>query len=456
MRSTWRPKGRGLHNIMHETSQTNRRELLAQTALQAAGLATGLSSSSVLAGQPSATKPGSRPRVAAIFTEFRFRSHAFNFLENFLRPYLFCGKLVDPGVDVVSFYADQFPDGDMAREVSRRFQIPLFASIDEALCLGGKELAVDAVLSIVEHGEYPTNDRGQKMYPRKEFFDAAVAVMRRSRRFVPFFNDKHLAYRWDWAEEMYCTARQCGIPLMAGSSVPLAERRPPLKIPAGAKLEEAVSIHGGGVESYDFHGLEVLQSVIESRSGGETGIACIEFLEGDALWRAADQGRWSRELADAAMAAELGIAPREQPPKASHGLLITYNDGLRATVLKVGSSSNRWNFACRLRGERNIHAVRFLNGPWGNRNLFKALSHAVQSLIINRRSPYPVERTLLVTGALDAAMTSRELGGAAVSTPQLQFCYHPTDFRSFRENGESWKVITSETPEKKTFEPGDS
>ena len=60
------------------------------------------------------------------------------------------------------------------------------------------------------------------MYPRKEFWDQIVAAMRRSQRFVPVFNDKHLSYRWDWAKSMYDEARELGIPLMAGSSVPLA------------------------------------------------------------------------------------------------------------------------------------------------------------------------------------------------------------------------------------------
>ncbi|MGH9173804.1 MAG: hypothetical protein ACRD1H_05585, partial [Vicinamibacterales bacterium] len=231
--------------------------------------------------------------MAAIFTEFRFRSHAYNILENFFEPYLFCGELVDPGVEVVSFYADQFPPGDMTREVSRRFDVPLFESIGEALCLGGKELAVDAVLSIGEHGDYPYNDLGQKQYPRKRFFDDALAVMQQSRRFIPFFNDKHLSYRWDEAQAMYDASRRHDFPLMAGSSVPLAQRLPPFEWPAEAEIEEAVSIHGGGIESYDFHGLEVLQSIVEARKGGETGIARVELLTGETFEQARKSGRWS-------------------------------------------------------------------------------------------------------------------------------------------------------------------
>ncbi len=444
-------------------SMTRRQFLVSTTA---AGVTTSINGE-LLTGRGFGDEPSRRPRVAAIFTVFRFRSHAFNFLENFFRPFLFNGKLVDPGVDVVSFYADQFPEGDMARDVANRFNIPLYRTIEDALTLHTGTLAVDAVLSIVEHGEYPSNCRGQVMYPRKEFFDQAVCVMRQANRFVPFFNDKHLSYCWGAAKGMYDTARACGIPLMAGSSVPLAVRRPAIELPPNAVIEEAVAIHGGGVEVYDFHGLELLQSFVESRRGGETGIASVEFLTGEALAQAAKFGRWSRELANAAMHAEqaMGEAARglgknigtgEIPSEPTHGLLVTYRDGLRATVLKVGASSNRWNFACRLKGDPTIHATALFNGPWGNRNLFKALSHAAQSFFCERRSPYPVERTLLATGALDAAMWSRDLGGCRVDTPNLCLAYQAADWAALRELGESWKVITRETAEQKVFEPGDA
>src|SRR2546429_9846921 len=90
-----------------------------------------------------------RPRVAAIYTVFRFRSHAHNILENFLTPYLFNGKRMNSPCVVVSFYADQrSPTGDTTDEVARRFKIPVYRTIAEAMMGGGKELAVDAVLLI--------------------------------------------------------------------------------------------------------------------------------------------------------------------------------------------------------------------------------------------------------------------------------------------------------------------
>lgn len=399
-----------------------------------------------------AAEPAKRPKVAAVFTEFTYRSHAHVILENFLEPYVFNGKRTDPGVDIVSFFADQTPKGHMTEDVAREYKIPVFKTIDAALCLGGKDLAVDAVLSIGEHGKYPRNKLDQTEYPRKRFFDDIVAVMKRSGRFVPLFNDKHLSYRWDWAKEMVATAAKLGIPFMAGSSVPLAQRVPVLELPADATVTEAVSIHGGGLESYDFHALEVLQSLVEFRKGGETGVASVEFLTGDALWKAAEEGRWSLALAEAAMAAELGKKPktlkrvegeREDEP---HGILLKYKDGSRAAALKIGHNSGRWNFACAVKGEAKPRATRFHVGPWQNRGLFKALAHAIQQHFRTGKAPYPVDRTLLVSGVLDAAMHSRA-EGAALKTPHLEFGYAARDFAALRETGSSWKVVTDDTPQ---------
>jgi hypothetical protein len=441
---------------MRASSQISRRQFI-QRGAQFAG---GCLASSVLS--PRSWAAGNRRlKVAAVITAFTYRSHAQVILENFVAPYLFNGKWTSPGMDVVSLYADQFPEGELGRAFAAQHRIPIYKTIAEALCLGGDKLAVDAVLSIGEHGNYPINARGQQEYPRKRFFDEIVEVFRRSRKVAPVFNDKHLSYRWDWAKEMYDTARVMKIPFMAGSSVPLAQRRPPLELPGKARIVEAVSIHGGGLESYDFHGLEVLQSMIESRRGHETGVAQVQFLQGDALWKAADDGWWSPPLAQAALDAEPDSKrpPAKElirPPKpgdtgspfVSHGVLLRFRDGLRAIVLAAATGGGiQWHFACRLAGESNPRATSFYVGPWRNRNLFKALSHAIQTHFREGRAPYPVERTLLATGILDAEMESRQQAGKAIETPQLAISYAPRDYRKMREMGASWKILTEDIPE---------
>jgi len=394
-------------------------------------------------------------RVAAIITEFTYRSHAHVILENFLEPYLFNGHKTDPRMEVVSLYVDQFPRRDMAREVAKTYGITIYPTIAEALRVGGKKLAVDAVLSIGEHGNYPRNAKAQVEFPRKRFFDEIVAEFRRSAATAPVYNDKHLSYRSDWATQMVETAREMGFALMAGSSVPLAARRPSWELSKGAKVTEAVSIHGGGLESYDFHGLEVLQAMVESRAGGETGIREVEFLDGDRLWKAADLGRWSPDLADAALATDADPArpgPLRELIRSGrvrrnvHGILVTYHDGLRGMVLNAARDSTHWHFACKIDGDPTPKATSFFVGPWQNRSLFKALAHAIQTFFRDRKPPYPIERTLLTTCALEAAMDSRVQGQKPVKTQYLNVAYQPVDFGAMRETGESWKVMNPSTP----------
>ena len=403
------------------------------------------------AGWGAAAQGRRKLKVAAVYTAFTHRSHVNVILENFVEPYYFCGERVDPRsrFEVVSMWGDQNLEGDFAADVTREYGVARYETIAGALCLGGDTLAVDGVLSIGEGGRYYRNERDQVMFPRKRFFDEIVAVMRRSKRVVPLFTDKHLSYRWDWAKEMYDTARGMQIPLMAGSSVPLAERRPALELPAQARMAEAVAVHGGALETYDFHGLELLQSVVESRAGGETGVSRVQFVQGGALWEAAREGRWSPALVDAAMAAESssgGSGWRTLQPE-PYGILVEYKDGFRGAVLRIGEEGGRWNFACRLEGETRPRAARYYVGPWRNRYLFKAFSHAIQHHLWAGQAPWPVERTLLTTGILDAAMHSRQRQGERVSTPQLEFGYRPVDFRAFRESGATWRVIDEGVPE---------
>jgi hypothetical protein len=61
---------------------------------------------------------------------------------------------------------------------------------------------------------------------------------------------------------------------------------------------------------------------------------------------------------------------------------------------------------------------------------FAELTKAIESLIRTGHAPYPVERTLLTTGILDAAMTSRHENGKRIETPHLEIKYAPTEWGS--------------------------
>lgn len=449
-------------HLKNQHDKLNRREWLVRTGL-AAGAVVG---SSLLprATLRAANVPAKKVRVAAVFTEFSYRSHAHVILENFLKPYLFCGELIEPQMEVISLWGDQFPEKEMSHQVSKDFNIPVVKTISEALTLGGNKLACDAVLLIGEHGKYPHNELGQHMYPRKQFFDQIVNTMKQTNTFVPLFNDKHLSYRWDWAKEMYDTAKQLGIPFMAGSSVPMAHRisstgtgaggsKSDFVLPKNVDFEDLLLVHGGGPDSYDFHALEALQSLTEARKGGETGVSSVQCLQGDAVWKAADDKLWNPNLVEVALKAELGEKAKDwkQMSPTPYLILVRYKDGLVAPLVTV--PGNRWAFACKVKGESAPRGCQFHVGPWDNRNLFKALSHAIQHMFLTKQPAYPVERTLLTTGITEAVMKSRAQNGTNFSTPYLEFGYQPVDFSAFRENGKSWEILNDSIPQPAGIEP---
>src|SRR5215469_9882822 len=158
-----------------------------------------------------------KKKLAVVTTEWRYRSHAWHMAERFLVGYPINGKWHRPPLDVVSVYVDQTPANDLSRKRAEEFGFTLYPKIAEALRRGDK-LAVDAVLIIGEHGDYPTNKIGQKEYPRYQFFQQVTDVFKKDGRAVPVFNDKHLSWKWEWAKEMVDTARELRFPLLAGSS----------------------------------------------------------------------------------------------------------------------------------------------------------------------------------------------------------------------------------------------
>ena len=160
-------------------------------------------------------------RVAVVTTIYRYLSHAQHMADRLLVGYPHGGKWVRPDVKVVSLYVDQKPSGDLSQARAQEFGFQVYPTIAGALRCGGDKLAVDAVLVIGEHGDYPTNKIGQKQYPRYEFFKQSTEVFAKNGRVVPVFSDKHLSWRWDWAKEMVETARRMEIPFLAGSSLPV-------------------------------------------------------------------------------------------------------------------------------------------------------------------------------------------------------------------------------------------
>jgi hypothetical protein len=377
-----------------------------------------------------------RPRIAAIVTEYRENSHADVIVTKFLEGCKTLDLDYRPRVDIASLYLDQTPANDTGHALAEKHQVRIYPTIAEALCLGTGRLAVDGVLLIGEHGRYPYNEQGQHLYPRRRFFDEAAQVMREAGRSVPMFNDKHLSYAWADARHMFDTARTLKIPFMAGSSVPLAWRKPELRLPLGVELTEGLAVGYGGTEAYGFHALEALQCLAERRKGkdgpGETGVKSVQCVSGDAMWAAAEKGRWSWDLLHAALARseQRGVSGAttemiRAKTKDPEAFLIEYRDGFRGAVLMLYGFAEEFLVAGRIRGQAEPVSTLFWlqeGKPFGH---FARLNLAIEELFLTGKGPVPLERTLLTTGILDAAMQSRFAGGVLRPTPELAVSYTP-------------------------------
>lgn len=367
-------------------------------------------------------------RVAAIVTEYRPWSHADVLVGKFIQ-----GLKLDitphwSSIPLRSLYVDQFPETDMSRSLSRQYGFPIVSSIEDAILDERGQLAVDGVVLVGEHGKYPENERGQQLYPRRRFFEETLKAFQKAGRVVPVFNDKHLAARWEDGKWMYEQARAMKIPFMAGSSLPLAWRKPWLEIPIDTPLEAALSVGHGGLEAYGFHALETLQCMIERRRGGEAGVVAVQCLENDAVWDAMRSGRFSRELLASALSRHdppiAGDFEQRCPKPAAY--FIEYADGFRATCLMLNGLVRQFLFAARLRDDTSPVSTQFwLQEPtFGH---FDYLANAIMTMVRTGVAPYPVERTVLTTGILSTAMDSRFEGHRRIETPDLRIAYRPTD-----------------------------
>src|ERR1700680_4413755 len=120
-----------------------------------------------------------RPKLAAITTSYFKYSHTQHIVDRFLEGYGWNGTHHHPPMDLVSLYVDQVPPEDLSRERAKRYPaMKIYPTIAEALTLGGGKLAVDGVVIVGEHGDYPKTPKGQVQYPRYRFFQETTKVFR--------------------------------------------------------------------------------------------------------------------------------------------------------------------------------------------------------------------------------------------------------------------------------------
>ncbi|MCC6233422.1 MAG: hypothetical protein IT580_12305 [Verrucomicrobiales bacterium] len=428
---------------MTATSASRRgflRSLAATTAVVSAAGPTALATAT------HAAQPARRKTIALLGTVVFKHSHAQHFIDRFALGYGWQGEWQPSGVDLVSLYIDQFPEGDLGRDRAKRYGIPLYSSIREALCRGGDQLAVDGVVIIGEHGNYPKTESGQTLYPRHRWFKEVVRVFESAGRSVPVFNDKHLSTSWTECAEMVEDARRLRFPFLAGSSLPVTWRLPALDVPFGTPLEESVCACYGGVDSYDFHGLETAQCMSERRRGGETGIRSVHALRGARVWEAMAARPKTQRLLAAALSRSHTLPVENGFPTGAItydwarqafpdpiGYFIEHRDGFHTSMFLLPIRD--FNYAgLRADDGRVIACQMYLPMPGSSAttaDFFNPLVHHIERMVIERRAPYPVERTLLTSGMTLAAVESLHRGQVRVETPEMTVRYRAPKASTF-------------------------
>jgi hypothetical protein len=384
-----------------------------------------------------------RPKLAAVVTVYRKYSHAQHIVDRFLDGYGWNSAHHHPAMDLVSLYVDQVGADDLSRErAARHPEMKIYPTIAEALRFGAGKLQVDGVVVVGEHGDYPKTEKGQVQYPRFRFFEEITKVYRDGGRSVPMFNDKHLSWNWNWARQMYDVSREMKFAYMAGSSLPVTWRIPSVEMPLGSRISEALCACYGGVDSYDFHGLEAIQCMVERRRSGETGVKWLQAYRGERFWDALREGVWPKPLMDAALCRSHTLTPARAgftdvfPSVEDMRRLVPdpvayryeHHDGLKCTLLMMSGLIRDFNFAAYVDGRREPWSTQmYLPMPDGRTtlaNFFSPLVNNMEPMYLTGKPTYPVERTLLTTGLTAAGVDSLYAGQKRIDTPHLAIVYN--------------------------------
>ncbi len=409
--------------------------------------------SSMAATMAGAARSGQqgRPKIAFLGTVVRNLSHSQHFLDRFAMGYAWAGQWQKPRVELAGVYIDQFPESDIARQRAGKYGIKLERSVEDALTLGTGTLAVDGVVIIGEHGNYPVNEKGQTLYPRHAWFKRIVKVFEQSGRSVPVFNDKHLSTTWNECAEMVADSKRLKFPFLAGSSLPVTWRMPQADLPLDAPIRESVCVAYGFVDSYDFHAFESAQCFAERRKGGEVGIKSVHALRGANLWKVLDRPdrARTRELFLAALCTSHTLPVESGYPTApvtwewlkktmpdTTGFLVEHRDGFRSASFLTGIR----DFTCAVDvAGRDTPFTCLLHLPMPNRgsttaDFFNPLVRHIEEMVLTGKAPYPVERTLLTSGMVIAGVDSLHAGQVPVATPEMAVRYRSVEDAGYARN----------------------
>ncbi|MBI2924537.1 MAG: hypothetical protein HYY24_02400 [Verrucomicrobia bacterium] len=219
------------------------------------------------------------------------------------------------------------------------------------------------------------------------------------------------------AKEAARLAASHSIALSAGTATAVTFRLPEMDVPPGTPLKEALIVVEGAFPDAELDALEGLLPILERRRGGESGVRQIHRLEGQQVWDAGDEGRWSRALLASAISrshtpqgdpvrdgrtqdlAGLGLLPKlALSPRA---WLLDHRDGLRSALLVLDGAIADINFAVRTASGKLLSAQLYRPPPPAQEHLSR-LTAVIEDFFRTRQSPWPTQRNLLLAGLMES------------------------------------------------------
>jgi hypothetical protein len=416
-----------IKEIMDLNPSFTRREMLGMASIAGFAALTGVAPGAV------AQTVQKRPRIACCVSYWgATRSHADWIIAKLMDGYWWQGAHTPSRVEVVSVYIHQFNESALGQKICKSKNIPIFKTVGEAVTLGGKELAVDGVVIVAEHGEYPTNLKGQWLLPRWWIYQQVVKVFEQSKRSVPIFNDKHLSYSWDEAKWMFDKSRELNFPLTGGSSIPTYFRTPEVELENNTPIKASIMVADTADEGALFHVVDVLQAFVERRKGGETGVKSVQCIRGPETWKWVESNPWAATLLES-VRVKFEMKPGAfQEIARPNVCVVEYNDGTKAAVISGRGAG--WTYAGEIEGRNAPTIVSMLGwpGPFSQYHASNSQPHWITEMMVTKKEPFNAERLLLSTGIVAYNMESNwENGrysevGRRIQTPFMNITYRPT------------------------------
>lgn len=386
----------------------------------------------VVYAETTANNPSSKKRVSALCSIYFHNSHADLLASRLVQTYTLDGKGEKSSLTLVSILTDLKPktdghDKDTSRDIAKEYGVKICDSVEDALTLGTGDLAVDGILILFEAGDYPISEVGQVQYPKRRFFEEVVKVFKKTNKVVPIFIDKNISDDWEDSKWIYDTAKEMNIPLMAGSSKPGTWRYPEIDLERGRPLKELLAVSYHTLDGYGFHALEMAQCIVERRKGNETGIKSVQCISGIEVWKAEKEGVYDTELLKSALSRLKGNPPSidilRELVKKPELFIIDYEDGLRVNVLTLNYKIGEWACAWRYADDSSVESTLFwvqYTRPFMH---FTYQLKPIEQMILTGKPTWPVERTLLTSGALNKLLLSKKEGGKVIATPYMKIQY---------------------------------